>query len=131
MADPSLALQGAIVAALKQAPAVAGGRVYDDVPPNPSFPYVSIGRWQSVGDDNSCHDATELFASVDVWSKAVGRPEARTLAALVKDRMDQEFTIAGFKTTEAEFITIRDIGDPDGKTSHLVVEYRYLIDHDT
>lgn len=131
MADPSLALQGAIVAALKTAPAVAGGRIYDRVPDLPTFPYVTIGQWDAVGDDNDCWDATDVTASVHVWSRAVGKPEARAIAALVRARMKSEFALTGFKITSAQFFAIRDVGDPDALTTHLVVECEYLIDHDS
>lgn len=131
MADPSLALQGAIVSALKAAPAVAGGRVYDRVPGNPTFPYVTVGEGQTIGDDNSCFEASECIASVDVWSRAVGLPEAKGLFATVRDRLTTEFTLAGFKVTVAEFVTARNLNDPDGITTRVAAEFRYLIDHDT
>lgn len=133
MADPSLALQGAIVAALKSGTPVAGGRVYDRVPgPPPTFPYVSVGNWQVVGDNNDCFNASEVFAVMDVWSRAVGKPEARQIAATVRDRMIQPLSLPGFQITEIDPNTsIIDVGDPDGLTTHLRVEVRYLIDHDT
>lgn len=130
MPDPSLALQGAQVAALKAGPAVAGGRIYDTVPESPTFPYVTVGEGDAVGDDNECWNATEFNSQVHVWSRAVGFPECKTIAALVRDRLTAEFTITGFKVTEAEYVTARYLRDPDGLTNHAVVELRYLIDHD-
>lgn len=131
MSDPTLAIQGAIVAALNVATAVAGGRIYDSAPAEPSFPYVTVGEGDTVGDDNSCFDSSEVNIAVHVWSRAVGFPEAKGIAALVRARCKAEFTISGFKVVNAEFVTTRYLRDPDGLTSHAVVEFRYLVDHDT
>lgn len=131
MSDPALAIQKAIVAALKEAPAVAGGRVYDRVPDVATFPYVSVGEGESIGDDNECWDASEVTATVHVWSRAVGFPEAKQIAATVRERLTQEFTITGFQVTVAEHVISRFLRDPDGLTSHVAMEFRYLVDHDT
>jgi hypothetical protein len=131
MADPALVLQGAILSALKASPAVAAGRVYDRVPENPVFPYVTIGDGDSVGDDNDCWDATEFTAQVHVWSRAVGYPEVKGLASDVRSRLTTEFSVSGFKVTNAQHLITRFMRDPDGLTSHAVVELRYLVDHDT
>lgn len=130
MSDPSLEIQRAIVAALKVATAVAGGRIYDRIPDNPTFPYVQVGDGETVGDDNPCFDASEVNVQAHVWSRAVGYPEAKAIAAVVRTRLTQEFTITGFKVTEAEHVVTRYLRDPDGLTSHAVVEMRYLVDHD-
>lgn len=131
MTDPTLAIQAAIVAALKTATAVAGGRVYDSVPAEPTFPYVTVGDGDTVGDDNSCFESSEVNIPVHIWSRAVGFPEAKAIAALVRARCKVEFTISGFKVVNAEYVTARYLRDPDGLTSHAVVEFRYLVDHDT
>lgn len=131
MSDPTLAVQGAIVAALKAAPAIASGRVYDHVPEAATFPYVNVGEGDTVGDDNGCWDASEVNVSVHVWSRAIGFPEAKEIAAEVRRRCRTEFILAGFTVTSAEHVTTRFLRDPDGLTSHAVVELRYLVDHDT
>lgn len=131
MADPTLLLQGAIVSALKAAPAVAGGRIYDRVPPDPVFPYVTVGEGDTVGDDNSCADASECNVQMHCWSRAVGMPEVKGIAALVRARCKAHFTLSGFQVTVVEYLTTRYLHDPDGLTEHAVVEFRYQIDHDT
>lgn len=131
MSDPTLPLQAAIVTALKASPAVADGRIYDRIPTDPVFPYVTVGEGDTVGDDNSCFDSSEVNVSVHVWSRAVGFPEAKGIVALVRERLRTEFTISGFLVVNAEYVTTRYLRDPDGLTSHAVVEFRYLIDHNT
>lgn len=131
MSDPSLALQGAIIEALIAHPAVAGGRVYDSVRPGAAFPYVTIGPSDSVGDDRECWDSSEVNVQVDVWSHEPGYVQAKQIAALVRERLKQTFSISGFLVTEATYLTTRFFRDPDGITSHGVVEFLYLVDHDT
>src|SRR5690606_34227972 len=72
-------LQKAIYDALKTVPAVAGGRVYDSVPSNAEFPYVTIGGEQTVDDGNSCEDGWEVFTDVHVWSRKPGFPECKEI----------------------------------------------------
>lgn len=129
MTEPSLALQGAIVAALKAAPPVCGGRVFDSVPAGAEFPYVSLGEAEVLGDDNACWAASDVTVRVHVWSRAVGFPEAKGIAAEVRARCVAEFPLDGFVVTSAEHVQTRHLRDPDGLTSHAVVELRYLVDH--
>ncbi|EJW12735.1 gene transfer agent-like protein [Rhodovulum sp. PH10] len=128
--DPSLALQGAIVAALKATPAVAGGRVLDDVPLEAEFPHLQVGEGETVGDDTECLVSSEVTMQVHVWSRAVGFPEARRIAGEVRARCTTAFALEGFTVVLAEHLQTRFLRDPDGLTSHAVVEFRYLVDHD-
>src|SRR4051812_40258662 len=99
MSDPSLEMQAAVVAALKQSgalPAVVGARIYDSVPPNATFPYVSLGDCQVLPDKADCIDGAELSLQIDVWSRAVGYPEAKTIAKAILAKLDDRpLTIAG------------------------------------
>ena len=131
MADPALAIQGAHVSALQANPALCGGRVYDKPPANPTYPYIQVGDGDTVGDDNDCFDASEFNAQVHVWSQAAGLVEVKQIAADVRARLRTEFVIAGFVIVEARHVITRYLRDPDGISSHAVVEFRYLVDHDT
>lgn len=129
MSDPSYALQVAIVSALKAA-AIVDGRVYDQVKAGPTFPYVTVGEGDTVGDDNDCGDASEVNTSVHVWSRAVGLPEAKQIAGEVRTALKAAtYVLEGFRVVSVEFVTTRFLRDRDGETSHAVVEFRYLVDH--
>jgi hypothetical protein len=121
-------VQKAIFDALKASPALAGGRVYDSVPANAEFPYVSIGEEQIVGDGNSCGDGWEIFADVHVWSRKPGFPEAKGIAATVVDRVTAVTSVSGFAVIEVEFQDMRALRDTDGLTSHIVCSFRFIID---
>ena len=56
MSDPSLPLQKAMVGALVNfSPSVCDGRVYDEVPPAPTFPYVWLGDCQRAARQGQLH----------------------------------------------------------------------------
>lgn len=125
-------VQKAIHDALKAAPAVAGGRVYDHVPRangevTATFPYVEIGGEQIIDDGNTCDDGWEVFADVHVWSRAVGYPETKGLIATIVPRLVGINSISGFTVIAAEVENTRVMRDPDGLTSHGVISVRFVI----
>lgn len=121
-------VQKAIHDALKAAPTVAGGRVYDRVPEDAAYPYVSIGEDQIVGDGNACGDGWEVFADVHVWSRKPGFPEAKGIAAAVVGKVAAITAISGFSLLHVELQDQRALRDPDGLTSHIVCSFRFIID---
>ena len=115
-------------------------RVYDAVPPPlPSetdaayqrrlrFPYVTIGDDEIIDDSTSCATAYEAAVTVHVWSRAVGRIEAKRIAGAVRDALDAALLLDCHVVTEHAHRSTRFVRDPDGVTTHAVVELRYLID---
>lgn len=131
MSDPAYALQVVIFGLLNDPSPPLVPRVYDSVPPNPVFPYVTIGECQVLGDDTEdCGDGSEVFVQIHAWSRAVGFPEVKHLAAAIRTTLRRAtYSLSGFDVTVAEYQQTRFLRDPDGKTSHAVVEFRYLITH--
>lgn len=84
-----LALQGAIVAALESSSAgdAVGGRILDRVEDNETLPYVHLRSFQGVEDGADCIEALEIYADLDVWSEAVGKPEASRIAGQIRDAL--------------------------------------------
>ena len=128
MTDPGLELQGAIVAALK-ASAVAGGRIYDQVPQSTDFPYVSIGEMQVIDDDAEYVGGVEVYATLHVWSRAAGKPEAANIAAAVRGAIhEQDLRLPFWRLVEIRHQSTRLMTDPDGITAHGVMTFRALAD---
>ena len=131
MSDPSLELQTAIVTALKAdagVVAVVGNRVYDNVPPSASFPYISLGDSQVLPDKADCIDGTEVFFSLDGWSRDLRFPECKTISkAIVAALDDQPLTVAGYTAVVFELDSINYLRDPDGITRHVALSFRALI----
>lgn len=101
-------------------------RVYDSVPDNAIFPYLSIGSDQIVDNGTSCSNGSEAFVEVHVWSRAVGRVEAKKISGAVRAALDMPLVITGHKVIVHGFQDARHLNDPDGITAHSVVSFRYL-----
>lgn len=139
MKDPSLPVQAAVYAALTGSAALATAfgdapRVYDRVPQDDTgritaaFPYVAIGEDQVTSEADACHDASSIFVTVHVWSRAVGKVEAKTIMAAVCQALDVKLTVAGFGVIGHAVETgPQHLTDVDGLTSHSVVTFRYRL----
>lgn len=135
MSDPSYELQQAMFTALKNniGPEV-GPRVYDQVPaPVPpattaTFPYVTIGDGQVLPDKADCIDGTEIFTQVDVWSRATGYPEAKTIVKKILLALDDKPPpMTGFTAVLFEIENIQYLRDPDGLTRHVALMFHTRI----
>jgi hypothetical protein len=128
--DPSLALQKAFVAALR-GQTDAAGNVFDQVPASNPFPRVTLGEGQSIGDFADCIEGTESFLAVDVWSRAVGFPEAKRIGDQVRSALhDAALVLDGHRLVLIEFQDARALRDPDGLTSHIAMTFRALTEPD-
>lgn len=131
MSDPSLPLQAAIVARLKNdsaVQAVVGQRIYDEVPANPTFPYISLGDNQVLPDDADCIDGTEIFWQLDGWARDQHYPTCKQISqAVVAALHNLPLTITGYSNVICELNTVNYLHDPDGITRHVAINIRFLI----
>lgn len=132
MADPALELQRTMVARLKADAAVSaavGVRVYDHVPQDVSFPYVSIGDIQILDDAAECVIGTEAFVTIHVWSRSVGLVETRSIAAAVRGALHEApLVLNGFSLIECRHRDTMTRLESDGLTGHAVISFRGLVD---
>lgn len=133
MSDPSLALQEAIGQAL--AAALAGppvsGRIFDRAPPGATFPYVTLGAVQALNDEADCVDGMESFTDIHVWSEEVGYDQTKRIADLIRSTLHHaDLTLTDHALVEMTHRQTRYMRDPDGLTSHAVVEIRALTEFD-
>jgi hypothetical protein len=132
-----LELQGAIKTALAASTDLAsamGGtlRLYQDVPEDVTFPYITLGEGQLVPDLAECIDGSEVFPVLHVWSRSHGGfEEAKKIAANIFVAL----TAAPITLTENKCLLLeRDqlgeitLRDPDGKTKHIACHYRAMIE---
>lgn len=138
MSDPSLPLQAAIVSRLKNdsgVQAVVGQRIYDEVPANPTFPYISLGDNQVLPDDAgipqeaTCWiDGTEVFWQLDGWARDPHYPTTKQISqAVVAAFHNKPLTITGYSNVICELNTVNYLHDPDGITRHVAISIRFLI----
>jgi len=127
--DPSVTVQGAVVPRLRAAVPDVANRVFDRPPQNVAFPYLEFGETEVLTDDATCIQGVELFFTVHVWSRAIGAVEARSLCAAVKAALhDHPLSLAGFLLVDLSHRSTRILSDPDGVTTHGVVQFRALIE---
>jgi hypothetical protein len=133
MKDPSLPLQKAIVAALKDALG-AGVGVHDRVPADRAgqvamaqFPFVHIGEDQVLSNADQCHDASTAYCTVHGWSRAVGKAEVKGIMATVCQALDAPLDVEGFGVIGHMMTDLRHMTDADGLTSHSVATFRYRL----
>lgn len=127
MASPSLELQGAIVSRLKATSAVTsivGDRVYDRVPKDALFPYITIGEGDEISEDADCITGFDISLDIDVWSRAVGFPEAKRISDAIRTALTaSELTITANALVYFQHRQTRFLRDPDGITQHAVLTF--------
>ncbi len=123
-------VQKAISDALSAAPQIASGGIFDEVPQtliDTAFPRVTIGTEQIIDDGNSCEDGWEVIADVDIWSRQPGFLEAKTIQASVVSRITGITSIGGHTLIATELERATGLRDPDGKTRHIALSFRFVI----
>lgn len=128
MTAQALGLQGAIYSALASnsgVDALVGDRIYDAVPRQPVYPYVTIGNVQAVDDSADCTDGEEAFVQINVYTRSVGLVEAKQIGGALKDALhDQPLAMpTGLRLLSIRF---RDAGyrtEPDGLTGRGIIQF--------
>jgi hypothetical protein len=112
--------------------AIAAG-VYDSVPADPfgseKTAYISFGPVDASEDDAECISSQRVTVQLDVWSRATGSLECKTLTDLVRKalhRKSLELTENALVDTWVELTRV--FKDPDGVTLHGVVQVTVLIE---
>ena len=131
--DAAHEMQVAIVAVLKADPevsALTAGRVYDRVPADARYPYISFGPEQDIPEGADCIDASEIILQIDVWSDDPGFREARRVAKAVRRALsDETVSLTDNALVYFEYDGRRVLRDPDGNTSHVVLTFRAGVEH--
>lgn len=130
MSDASLALQKAIVAALKadaHLKVLIGDppRIYDDPPRDAPFPYVTIGASTLADWDTSEAPGFEHAILLHAWSRYGGRREARLIqGALHAALHERALSLDGHRLANLRFEFADVFRDEDGETAHAVMRFR-------
>lgn len=123
---PSIELQKLLYDTLRATPAIMAlvGGVYDRVPTSPygtKNAYISFGPSDVVDDSADCVTSGVHSFQLDVWSKAVGQVEAKTLIDLIYRALhEQELVLADNALAEIRVDFRRVFTDSDGLTTHGV-----------
>lgn len=132
MTSPTLELQGAIVSRLKSYPAVTalvGNRVYDSVPADAEFPYISIGPSDEITEDADCIRGFDISMQIDVWSREPGHPQARRIADAVQRALhEQDLALTDNALVYFRHRQTRFLRDPDGLTTHAAITFEAFVE---
>jgi hypothetical protein len=128
MSDGSAALQTALYTLLTGAnPAICAGRIYDDVPQEPTYPFVEIGDSQAIGDDVTCSEGKDEFVTLHVWSREPSKKAVKDIIGQIHALVhDATLAVAGRASAHAWVRDSRTLNDPDGITRHGVVTIRVI-----
>lgn len=98
-------------------------RVYDNIPTAPVFPYISFGPQDATDAGADCIDGQEITIQLDCWSRAVGFLECKNMVDAVRKALhEQELTLTDNALAEIRVFLTRVFRDPDGLTTHGVVQ---------
>lgn len=132
-ADSQLAVQAAIVAALKASSAVTdllaagAASVYDHVPEDAGFPFVTVGESAARPFDGKGEDGMDQQVTIHCWSRQRGMKEAKAIMAAVVAALDrQSLALSGHSLVDIAFLFSDSLLDPDGLTRHGVQRFRVL-----
>lgn len=123
-------LQQAIFGALTNdagVTALVGGRVYDSVPQDASFPYLTVGDSTVIPFDTKDEPGQEHRVVMHAWSRYAGRKEAKQILAAVYDRLNRAtLTVSGYGVVLILFEFEETFLDEDGRTYHGVIRFRII-----
>lgn len=133
MPGPSNALQRLIFQRLTSfTPLVAliGTRVVDPPRVDEVTPYVSFGPSDWQEDDADCIVGRVETIQLDIWSTAQdGQREAKDICDAVKKALhDYEADLGDHALASMRVPTVRVFRDPDGTTTHGVVQVEAVIE---
>jgi len=106
-----------------------GCAVYDSVPQDSQFPYVTIGEDIHNEWDTNTTTGSVCSISIHAWSRARGRKETKQIQGAVYDALHRaELEIPEYKIDSVEWEGSQSFVDADGLTRHGVQIFRILIE---
>lgn len=127
-------LQAALHARLTadaQLAGLIGRRVYDDVPEDARFPYVSLGEDFELPDDDHGGLGAEVTVTLHVWSKYRGWAEALAVAGRIQALLHrQPLTVAGRRVISVKHEQTSKLRDPDPTIRHVPIRLRIITEQE-
>lgn len=116
-----------LVLALKQGP---NGelRVYDDLPDKAMLPYIEIGDDDITDESTTCGALYKANSTIRVFSESIGKAEAKTIGSYVRQALDTEILIDGWKVTAGSFVTAVYRPAETPRRTEGVLVFNYEID---
>ncbi len=112
--------------------ALVGDRIYDRPSATVTSPYITFGPSDYVPDDDECIDGRVETVQLDIWSEAQdGKREAKAVVDAVKVSLhDAVGDLDNGALSTMRVVLVRVFDDPDGRTTHGIVQIECLIEED-
>lgn len=129
MSDSTLAIQKAVIAALKadaSVSAIVAARVYDAVPTDAAKPYLSFGPTQVLPDIADEYEGSEVTFQIDGWSAGPSSVEAKRIGKAVRAALSGAALVLDDdeRLVNIEPIQTNYLPEPDGITQHAALTFR-------
>jgi len=125
MKSPAYELQKAILGRLSGAISCP---VYDAVPTDAAFPYVTIGEDTAADWSSKTTSGQDVTTTIHVWSRYKGKAEAKRIGSEVLQQLTTgPLSMTGFSADPAQLDMEEYLVDADGITQHGVLRLRLYI----
>jgi hypothetical protein len=105
-------------------------RIYDVVPPDAQFPYVTLGDMTVRDFDTKDRTGFEQVCVLHAWSRYRGRKELKSILQAIFDRLHQAaLSVAGGDFVSCQFLSCSVGAENDGLTLHGVMRLRIVVQH--
>jgi len=125
----SLSLQQAIFTALSTSTALVnylgGAKIYDDIPEQTPFPYVTLGQSLMTDWSTATDQGREHLFRLHVWSRDSGSSEIQLIAEeIINTLHDASLSLTDNVLVNMRFSGTDVLRDADGKTHHSILRFR-------
>jgi hypothetical protein len=130
MTNASFALQSAVFVALSADETMRSllgtpPRIYDDVPPNPAFPYAVLGDGTETNFDTATEESSEHLFAVAAWSQGGGHAESKSIADAIRFRLNNAtLSLDGHALVDLRFLDCDYARQTDGETYSATLRFR-------
>ncbi len=108
---------------------LVGTRVYDAVPDDATYPYVTIGDADATEWDTKNSFGMDQMLHIHTWSRYRGQREAKLIMSAIHGALhNQPLTVDGHDLISLRFSASFVVMDPDGLTRHGVSRFRAITD---
>lgn len=128
----SVAVQTVIYSALSVdagLAALVSTRIYDNVPQDTAYPYVTIGDDTHTADNTDDELGSSVVCTIHTWSRERGMRETKLIQDAIYDALNRaNLSLAGYVIVNVLSEGSDSFLDVDGLTRHGVSNFRLLID---
>ena len=105
-----------------------GASIFDEVPEESTYPFVSLGEETSVDFNTKDLDGGSITVNIDVWSQYKGAKETKQIMDRIHTLLHNgSVSVSGFNLIRLQFEFSDVMRDPDGVTRHGVMRFRAII----